>query len=113
MPGTGWNFALFPERAATHAAHVDAVYLFLVAVCTTMAVLISLMVIYFAVKYRRTKKRPPQQIEGNLALELTWSIIPLGVFMLMFVWGAAVYFDAASVPKHADQVDVVAKQWMW
>lgn len=113
MPGTGWNFVLFPERAATHAGHVDAVYLFLVAVCTTMAVLISLMVIFFSVKYRRSKKRPAQQIEGNIALEITWTAIPLGVFMLMFVWGAAVYFDAASPPKNAEQVDVVAKQWMW
>src|SRR5215467_3468892 len=99
MPGAGWNFVLFPERAATHAGQVDALYLFLVAICTTMAVLISLMVIFFALKYRRSKGRPAQQIEGNMVLEITWSVVPFGVFLLMFVWGAAVYFDAASPPK--------------
>ena len=61
MPG--WNFVLFPERASTHAARVDALYFFLVAVCTTMAVLISLMIDFFAVKYRRNKLRPAQQVE--------------------------------------------------
>jgi len=113
MPGAGWNFVLFPERAATHAGRVDAVYMFLVAICTTMAVLISLLVVVFAVQYRRSRGRPAQQIEGNLVLEITWSVVPFGIFMLMFVWGAVIYFDAALPPKNAEQVNVVAKQWMW
>ena len=111
MPG--WNFVLFPERASTHAARVDALYFFLVAVCTTMAVLISLMIVFFAVKYRSNKLRPAQQVHGNNALELTWTVIPLFVFMMMFVWGASVYFDAARIPKNSDEIWVVAKQWMW
>ncbi|MBV8208367.1 MAG: cytochrome c oxidase subunit II, partial [Acidobacteria bacterium] len=113
MPGAGWNFALFPDRAATHAGRVDALYMFLVALCTTMAVLICLMIIFFAVRYRASKKRPAQQIEGNTILEITWTLVPLGVFMLIFVWGAQVYFDAASPPRNSEQVNVVAKQWMW
>jgi cytochrome c oxidase subunit 2 len=54
-----------------------------------------------------------EQIEGSLPLEITWSVIPLGVFMLFFVWGAAIYFAEARPPKDALEVYVVGKQWMW
>jgi cytochrome c oxidase subunit 2 len=110
---SGWNVPLFPERASTHAAHVDAVYLFLVVLCTAMAVVISLMITVFAIKYRASKKRPAQQIHGNNVLEITWTVVPLCIFMLIFVWGASVYYEGSRPPKNSEEIWVVAKQWMW
>src|SRR5690242_18309735 len=111
MPG--WNFALFPDSASNHATQVDYVYFFMVVLCTFMTVAIAIAVIYFAVKYRARPGQRPTQIHGNNLLEITWSAIPLAVFMLMFVWGAVVFFDAARPPKDADVIYVVGKQWMW
>ena len=54
-----------------------------------------------------------EQIEGSTPLELTWSIIPLVVFMVIFAWGAVVYFKSRTPPRDATEVYVVAKQWMW
>lgn len=108
------NFALFPERASTVAGEVDALYLFLVAVSVFFAVLIAALVVVFAVKYRRRseEERPPG-IHGSLALELAWTIIPFGISMIMFVWGAKVYVTLAVPPPNAIEVFVVGKQWMW
>jgi len=44
---------------------------------------------------------------------LTWSIIPLGVFLAIFFWGAVVYFKSRTPPRDSTEVYVVAKQWMW
>src|SRR6266404_4245580 len=60
MPG--WNFPLFPERASTHAARVDALYFFLVFICGFMAVAIAVMVIVFAVRFRRSRNPVAEQI---------------------------------------------------
>lgn len=108
------NFALFPERASTVAAEVDALYLFLVAVSGFFAVLIALLVVVFAVKYRRRSEadRPPA-IHGSLALEIAWTVIPFGLAMIMFFWGAKVYITLAVPPPNAMEVFVVGKQWMW
>jgi cytochrome c oxidase subunit 2 len=46
-------------------------------------------------------------------LELTWSIIPFGVMMIFFVWGALIYFREHTPPQNAAEVYTVAKQWMW
>src|SRR6204780_4830519 len=107
------NFPLWPQRASTAAGNVDGLFIFLLIVSGLMTLLIFTAVIYFAARYRNRKGVPAEQIEGSIPLELTWSIIPLGVFMVIFAWGAVVYFKSRTPPRDATEVYVVAKQWMW
>ncbi len=95
------------------AANVDALFIFLVIVSGLMTLLIFTAVIYFAARYRHRRGVPAEQIEGSTPLEVTWSIIPLVVFMVIFAWGALVYFKSRTPPRDATEVYVVAKQWMW
>jgi len=107
------NFPLWPDRASTAAGNVDALYIFLIIVSGLMTALIFTALIYFAARYRRQPGVPAEQIEGSTPLEITWSIIPLGVFMVIFLWGAVVYFKGRTPPRDSTEVYVVAKQWMW
>ena len=54
-----------------------------------------------------------EPIHGSLALELIWTGIPFILAMVMFVWGASVYFALARVPDEALDIYAVGKQWMW
>src|SRR6185369_602967 len=47
------------------------------------------------------------------ALEITWTVIPLAITMVIFVWGAAIYFMESRPPKDAMEIYAVCKQWMW
>ena len=107
------NFPLWPERASTAAGNVDALFIFLLIVSGLMTLLIFVAVVYFAARYRHRDGVQAEQIEGSIPLELTWSIIPLGVFMVIFAWGAVVYFKSRTPPRDSTEVYVVAKQWMW
>jgi cytochrome c oxidase subunit 2 len=107
------NFPLWPDRASATAGNVDALYIFLLIVSGLMTLLIFTAVVYFAARYRHRKGVLAEQIEGSTPLELTWSIIPLFVFMVIFVWGAVVYFKGRTPPRDSTEVYVVAKQWMW
>jgi cytochrome c oxidase subunit 2 len=108
------NFPLFPQQASVQAGQIDAVFFFMVAVTGFFSVLIAALVIYFAVKYRRRRDDEiGVPIHGSLALELLWTIIPFGIAMVMFAWGAKVFFDAYRPPAGAMEVYVVGKQWMW
>ena len=71
------------------------------------------MILIFALKYRHRANVGAEQIEGSTALEITWSVMPLGVFLVIFVWGAIIYFHERTPPQGATEVYVVAKQWMW
>ena len=108
------GFPLFPEQASTMAARVDALFYFLVAVTVFFAALIFFMIVVFAVKYRRrSEDERPRPIEGNFWLEILWSAIPLGLTMVMFVWGAIIYFDIYNPPNDALEIGIVGRQWMW
>ena len=107
------NFPLWPQQASSTAGNVDALFIFLLIVSGMMTLLIFTAVVYFAARYRHRKGIPAEQIEGSTPLELTWSIIPLGVFLVIFAWGAVVYFKSRTPPRDATEVYVVAKQWMW
>jgi cytochrome c oxidase subunit 2 len=108
------NFPFFPQEASEQAANVDALYFFLLAVTGFFMVLIAGLVVFFAFKYRRRHDTEVgEAIHGSLALELIWTIIPLGITMVMFVWGAATFFHMTRPPKGAMEIYVVGKQWMW
>ena len=95
------------------AGNVDALYIFLVIVSAMMTGLIFVALVYFAARYRKQEGVLAEQIEGSTPLELTWTIIPFFVFMVIFLWGAVVYFKEHTPPRDATEVYVVAKQWMW
>ena len=95
------------------AGHVDALYIFLLIVCGMMALLVFICLLYFAARFRQRPGVPAEHIEGSTPLEVTWSVIPFIVFMVIFAWGAVVYFKERTPPDDATEVYVVAKQWMW
>jgi cytochrome c oxidase subunit II len=104
----------FPHQASAEAGQVDAIYFFMVAVSAFFAILIAGLVIGFAVKYRRkSDNEVGVAIHGSLALELLWTFIPLGIAMVMFAWGAKVFFDMYRPPVGAMEIFIVGKQWMW
>jgi cytochrome c oxidase subunit 2 len=107
------NLPLWPERASSMAGQVDAIYIFLLVVCGMVALLVFTCLLYFAARYRSRAGVEAEQIDGSTPLELTWSIIPLCVFMVFFAWGALVFFKQRTPPRDATEVYVVAKQWMW
>src|SRR5260221_9855306 len=107
------NFPLWPDRASTTAGNVDALYIFLLILSALMTGLIFVAVVSFPARYRRRRGVLAEQIEGSTPLELTWSIIPMFVFMVIFAWGAVVYFKSRTPPRDSTEVYVVAKQWMW
>ena len=105
---------LFPESASTMAPRVDALYFFLIGVTAFFSLLIAGLIVYYAVKYhRRTPESVGERIHGGLALELTWTIVPFLITMVIFVWGASIYFAMASPPAETLNIYVVGKQWMW
>ncbi len=108
------NFPLFPEQASSLAGDVDALYFFLIAVSGFFAVLISLAILVFAVKYRRrTEGEIGAAIHGSTALEVAWSVVPLIIVLVIFGWSAAVYLAISRPPRGAMDIYVVGKQWMW
>jgi cytochrome c oxidase subunit II len=104
---------LFPEQASSTAPQVDALFFFILGVTGFVAIAVAVVILYFAIRYRRVEGARPPRILGSTRLEVTWSVVPFLIFLIMFGWGARVYFAQTQPPEDAIEVYVVGKQWMW
>jgi cytochrome c oxidase subunit 2 len=105
---------LFPDSASTMSGRVDALYFFLLAIAVFFSLLIAGLIVVYAVRYRR---RAPQSIgavvQGVTPLEIAWIVIPALITVVIFVWGASVFFAMSRPPDDTLNIYVVGKQWMW
>lgn len=109
-----WNLPFLPQDASTVAGRVDLLFLTLIGLALLFAVPVAALVIYFAVKYRRgTPASRAGALHQNMALEVTWIVIPLGLALGIFFWGARLYVDLYRLPADGLDIYVVGKQWMW
>ncbi len=107
------DFPLFPVAASEQAAGIDQLYWFITIVSILMTLVIFLALGVFAWKFHSKRNPHPTQIEGSTKLELTWSILPFLVMLVMFGWGADIFYKAQNPPKDAMEIFVTGKQWMW
>jgi cytochrome c oxidase subunit II len=108
------GFPLRPDQASTIASGVDHLYYFLTFVDLFFTALIFLTIFYFAIRYRRRLKdeRPPQ-ISEFLPIEVIWTVIPLLLVTVMYLWGSSLYIRNSRPPTASAEVFVIGKQWMW
>lgn len=102
------------ERASSVAGQYDALYSYIAAITIFFALLVAVLVFYFAVKYRRRDPLEiPRPYAGSLHLETAWTVIPFLIAITIFAWGSSLYFTLYRSPKEAIEIFVVGKQWMW
>jgi cytochrome c oxidase subunit 2 len=80
----GPTLPLFPEQASTMAPRVDALYFYLLAVSAFFSLVIAILVIVFAIKYRRRAQDDlPRPIEGSTGSEIVVRH-PVGIALTFF-----------------------------
>src|SRR5207302_8469820 len=84
-------FPIFPESASTLSPRVDALFFFIFGVTIFFTVLVALLICVFAVKYRKDKHPIPVQIHGSIPPEMCWTLVPLGIAMVIFACAAVVF----------------------
>lgn len=113
------GFPLLPQAASSYAERVDVFYFFMVGISVVLAGGIALVLVLFSIRYRKGARVNRRTDEGPAAerkrlwLEITWSAIPLGIVIVMFIWGSMLYFQSQTPPPDAMNIAVTAKQWMW
>jgi cytochrome c oxidase subunit II len=103
-----------PDQASTIAAGWDRLFYFLTGISIFFSVLIFGTLFYLAVKYRR---RSPDEIppptKENLPIELTWTLVPCGLCVIIFLWATSLFIRDSRPPEASAEIFVVGKQWMW
>jgi len=107
------SFRWLPEAASNFAGRVDALYGFMLLVSGIATLIICVMVIGFGIYFRRGAKVNRTGQTHSSFMELIWASAPLTFAMILFFWGAFIFYDMHTPPPDALVVEVVGKQWMW
>ena len=99
--------------ASSYSALVDQTFWLILGSSVIMLLGITVTMIYFMVKYRRSKNPNPAQIEGSVKLETLWTVLPTILVMVMFYYGWAGFKVMRDVPEDAMEVIVQARMWSW
>lgn len=108
------GFRLWPEQASTFAEQLDPLTIFLLIVSTVITLVVMVAVAYLAIRYRR--RRPderPAPVHEPHWFENAFAVAMFIPFMVMFFWGARLYFVAYKDAPDALDIHVIGKQWMW
>lgn len=74
---------------------------------------ITLVMIWFVIRYRRSRHPVPADIRGNMLLESVWIILPTFIALSMFVSGWKSYTGLRSVPKGAIEIEAIGQSFSW
>ena len=103
-----------PEQASTVAPGVDQLFYFILWLCVVLFVGIALVLLVFAWKFHGKPGQPAQKAPAHsTALEMTWTIIPTIVVMVIFYLGFRGYLDMTTPPPNAYEIRVTAGMWNW
>jgi cytochrome c oxidase subunit II len=105
--------ALWLAGASSIAPRTDLLLTALVLLCGLVALGVCVTMVVFCVRYRSDARVERSAIRRKLGLELTWTLVPLALFIGIFAWAAHDFVALYRVPENALPVYVVAKQWMW
>jgi cytochrome c oxidase subunit 2 len=92
---------------------VENVFLYVGAISVALLVLITFLMIFFLVKYRRSKHPEPSDIRGNTWLEIAWTALPTFLVLTMFYYGLTGFRSLKTIPEGAMKVKVISSMWSW
>lgn len=92
---------------------VDQALWYILGISAVLLFGITVVMIYFVVRYRRSKHPVPADIRDNVLLEVTWTVIPTLIALSMFYIGWTSYIGLREVPEDAIEIEVIGQQYSW
>ena len=92
---------------------VDRSFYFIIGFSFIFLFAITLVMIYFVIRYRRSRHPVSADIRGNWKLETAWVFIPAIIALAMFASGWQAYTGLRNVPEDAMEIQVIAQSFSW
>jgi cytochrome c oxidase subunit 2 len=106
--------------AGTPAHSVYSLSLLVLSICLGIFVVVAGLLLFALVRYRHRPTDPnaaeePRQIYGSNQIELSWTVIPVLIVVMLFLATARVLYSTERAVRPADALDVtvIGHQFWW
>lgn len=105
---------MFSSNLSNFSEGVDTAFIVILSVILFFLVGLTVVLVYFLIRYRESRNPVATQIHGNNKLEVIWTVIPLLIVLAMFYFGWTAYKPMESPPPaDAIQIETTARMWKW
>jgi cytochrome c oxidase subunit II len=94
---------------------VDFLFKILIYAGTGVFIFVEGILVLTLIRFRRRPNQPePKHVHGNTVLEITWTVIPLLILIVIAIPTVRTIFKTqATARSDALQVEVIGHQWWW
>jgi cytochrome c oxidase subunit 2 len=108
------NFTSVLTPVTKEGSYILSSFYIVLGVSAFIFVIVTGLVVYASIKFRRQKGREPKQFSENFRLEVLWIAIPLLIVAGLFIVAVRIMFLVnPPVLGHKPDLTVVARQWWW
>jgi cytochrome c oxidase subunit 2 len=103
------------DPASPAARSIANLHNIALTIATLVFAIVCSLLIYALIRYRRksTEEAEPEQIHGNATLETIWTLIPVGILVVLLVLTFQSLRDIDPNRPTDLTVQVVGRQWLW
>lgn len=98
-------------NASNFVSEVDGAFVFIFGISLFFLFAITIVMVYYVFRYRKSKNPKATHIEGNHKLEIIWTVIPTILVVIMFYYGWAGWKSQREVPDDAMSIKSIARMW--
>ncbi len=95
------------------AQGVDLAFYVIYGISLFLLIGITSVILAFVIRYRRKRHPRAEQVKEHTWLEITWTILPIGIVMVMFYYGYVAFTPMHRPPKDVMVVKVTGRMWTW
>jgi cytochrome c oxidase subunit 2 len=109
----------YPNSTFNHTTDfntaIDGIWDTLLLWGTIVFIIVEVILVYTIFKFRkRPYSPPPQMIHGNTLMEITWTVLPIFILVIIAIPTVKTIFKTqAPAPSGAVEVQVIGHQWWW
>ncbi len=101
------------SRLSSTSDAVNGPILLIAGVSIFLLIAITMVMIYFVIRYHRRRNPVSEEVHGHKVLEIVWTVIPTLIAFGFFWYGWVGYEFIKTPPANALQINVTGRQWSW
>jgi cytochrome c oxidase subunit II len=102
------------SAASPEAGAIAHLFIISLVICAVIFAVVAGLAMYGLIKFRWREGSPdPKQIRGNQTVEIVWTVVPLGIVILLFVLSLRAMNVSDPPLKGKPDLVVIGHQWWW
>src|SRR3990170_1342555 len=103
-----------PENVSTFGGEIDYLFYVIYYITGAVFILVTALMVLFLIMYRRREGRRALYSHGNTALEITWTVVPAVILVVLSFMSASTWAKIKrGAPPSDFRIQVTAKKFNW